>query len=304
MNLYQLYYFKTMAKLEHYTKASRQLSITQPSLSHAIATLEEELDTLLFEKQGRNVVLTKNGRIFLSYVETALYSLESGTKKIKELTCNLQKTIHLGFIYTLTSQFIPDLIQGFKKDKESLDTDFYLQEGTTQNECTGNLVSGLRDGKFDLIFISLLPKDPLIEFIPICEQKLVVIMPYDSPLAALDKVDLSDIRNYPLIQYSGKEGLKQEINRLLARVGATPKICCEVEDDQAMAGLVAANIGIAIVPDNKIFHNFKIKTLPISNPIYDRTIYLGYMKNRVDTLPVQRFKHYVLSKAKKIMPST
>ena len=62
MNLYHLRYFATLAHLEHYTKAAEILAITQPSLSHAIASLEKELGVKLFEKEGRNVALTKCGQ--------------------------------------------------------------------------------------------------------------------------------------------------------------------------------------------------------------------------------------------------
>lgn len=62
MNLNQLHYFVTLAHIEHYTRAAEMLSITQPSLSHAISMLEQELETNLFEKRGRNVVLTKYGK--------------------------------------------------------------------------------------------------------------------------------------------------------------------------------------------------------------------------------------------------
>jgi DNA-binding transcriptional LysR family regulator len=67
MNLNQLQYFKILAQEEHYTRAAQMLSITQPSLSHAIAQLEEELGTRLFEKKGRNIVLTRYGKLFLPY---------------------------------------------------------------------------------------------------------------------------------------------------------------------------------------------------------------------------------------------
>ncbi|AXU28226.1 UNVERIFIED_CONTAM: LysR family transcriptional regulator [Clostridioides difficile] len=72
MNLNHLHYFRVLAKVEHYTKAATQLFIPQPSLSNAISILEKELDTFLFEKQGRNVCLTKYGRFFLTYVDKAL----------------------------------------------------------------------------------------------------------------------------------------------------------------------------------------------------------------------------------------
>ena len=64
LNLYHLRYFVTLAHLEHYTKAAEELMITQPSLSHAIALLGKELGVSLFEKEGRNEVLTKYGKMF------------------------------------------------------------------------------------------------------------------------------------------------------------------------------------------------------------------------------------------------
>ena len=82
MNLYHLRYFVTLAHLEHYTKAAENLSITQPSLSHAISLLENELGVALFEKEGRNIVLTKYGKIFLKDVEKSLEILDSSVKSL------------------------------------------------------------------------------------------------------------------------------------------------------------------------------------------------------------------------------
>ena len=83
MNLYHLRYFVTLAHLEHYTKAAEILAITQPSLSHAIASLEKELGVKLFEKDGRNVALTKCGQAFLTDVEQALSMLDSSVNKLQ-----------------------------------------------------------------------------------------------------------------------------------------------------------------------------------------------------------------------------
>ena len=78
MNLNQLHYFAKLAEVEHYTKAAEELSISQPSLSHAVSSLEKEIGTKLFEKQGRGVVLTKYGKIFKEYVDEAIHSLDTG----------------------------------------------------------------------------------------------------------------------------------------------------------------------------------------------------------------------------------
>lgn len=63
MNLNQLYYFKTIANLQHFRIASERLNVSQPSLSASMSSLEKELGIVLFEKQGRNIKLTKYGKM-------------------------------------------------------------------------------------------------------------------------------------------------------------------------------------------------------------------------------------------------
>ena len=108
MNLNHLQYFVKLAYLEHYTKAAKDLSITQPSLSHAISSLEEELGTKLFEKQGRNVSLTKYGKTFLKYVEKSLEYLQEGENKDKN------------FGFTFSSNNTKSIIEGLKNEKYDL----------------------------------------------------------------------------------------------------------------------------------------------------------------------------------------
>lgn len=113
MNLNQLYYFVTLAHMEHYTRAAQKLSITQPSLSHAISSLENELGTSLFEKQGRNVVITQYGKLFLEYAEESLRILDAGIKKTRAMTCATGGRIDLGYIYTQGIEFVPELVKNF-----------------------------------------------------------------------------------------------------------------------------------------------------------------------------------------------
>lgn len=112
MNLYHLRYFVTLAHLEHYTKAAEILSITQPSLSHAISSLESELGVKLFEKDGRNVVLTKCGQAFLVDVEQALDMLDSSINKL-QMTGFGEGRIDIVELRTLSSAVVPNFVKGF-----------------------------------------------------------------------------------------------------------------------------------------------------------------------------------------------
>lgn len=287
MNLNHLSYFRVLAKLEHYTQAAEQLSITQPSLSHAISALEKDLGTYLFEKQGRNVKLTKYGKIYFEYVERALSELEKGEKKIRELTNISSGTIELGYIYTLGPRFIPKLIKDFTSLESNKDINFLFGQGTTKS-----LIEGLKQEKYDIVFCSMVENESDVEFIPLINQELVVIVSNEHPLAKKDEIDLAEIDNYPFISFSKKSGIRPIIDELFKQVDVTPNIICEVEEDNAVAGLVEINYGIAIVPNISSLKYYDIKVLPIVNPKHERYIYVATLKNRYLTPSVNLFKKY------------
>ena len=124
MNLNQLYYFRTLAELEHYTKAAEKLNISQPTLSHSIAAMEKELGANLFEKQGRNVVLTKYGRIYIFYVENALTQLELGKNQIERLVSEGGGHVGLAYMTSVGTNFMPKLISDFLDDPQNKNISF------------------------------------------------------------------------------------------------------------------------------------------------------------------------------------
>ena len=208
MNLYHLRYFVTLAHWEHYTKAAAELSITQPSLSHAIASLEQELGVNLFEKEGRNIVLTKYGRMFLEDVEKSMEILDSGIKTLKSAGAG-EGIIDLGFLRTLGTDLVPELIKGYKKEYSDRNIEFNLNTGVTED-----LLSGLKNKKYDMVICSKLPKEPGIDFIPIAQQRLVLAVPSDHPLAIRKTITLSETLEYPQIIFSKRSGLRSVIDEL------------------------------------------------------------------------------------------
>jgi DNA-binding transcriptional LysR family regulator len=289
MNLNHLQYFRVLAKLEHYTQAAKELSITQPSLSHAISTLEKDLGTYLFEKEGRNIRLTKYGRFFLQYVDNALNELEVGEKKLKALTNPSSGIIDLGFIYTLGAHIMPNLIKDFLNHECYKNISFSLFQGTTRN-----IISGLKNEKFDIGFCSFVENEPDIDFTPIFEEQLVLIVSRNHELASFDSIDLKDLGEYPFVYFNKESGIRPLIDSLFKQVNVTPKIICEVEEDSAILGLVTVDYGIAIIPNISLIKNFDVKVLYISNPTIKRYIYLVSMKNKYISPSANHFRNYIL----------
>lgn len=293
MNLRQLYYFRTLAKLEHYTQAAAHLCITQPSLSHAISELEKELGIYLFEKQGRNVRLTKYGQFFLGYVESALDELEKGEKKMQKFASPTHGVIDLAFIYTLGPRFVPNIIQAFSNEEQYKNITFSFSQGVTSQ-----IIQGLKEEKYDLAFCSMIEDEPDIEFTPIAEQELVVIVPQDHPLASKDSIHLKETAPYPFVFFPKESGLRPVIDKLFLEENIKPQIKCEVEEDNAIAGLVSVNYGIAVLPRIAALNHFNVKILNIEEPSYKRYIYLASVKNHYLSPAVTNFQNFVLSYTK------
>lgn len=290
MNLNQLYYFKTVAKLEHFRNAAKELHISQPSLSHSISTLEEELGTKLFEKDGRCVSLTKYGKIFLNYVEKSLDTLELGKEKVKKFTSNTNGNIDMAYVAPLSSYYIPKAVRNFLDKDEHKDITF-----TFKQELTRDVIEGLKSSKYDVGFCSLVKDEPSIIFEPILKQELVLIVPNNHKLSSLKSIDIEEIQNYPLVAYNKNSGLGKFTLKIFEESNINPNIIFEGEDENALAGLVAENFGIAIVAKIPQLNNFNIKQISITNIKHDRYIYLAYMRNRYFPPAVSNFIKYIKS---------
>lgn len=290
MNLNHLYYFATLAKEEHYTKAAKKLSITQPSLSNAIASIENELGTYLFEKKGRNVVLTKYGKVFLEYVEKTLDTLNQGIKKTKYLTSENSGVIDLGYIYTIGANDIPMIVNKFKDENKEKDFKFTLSDDNTSD-----IIKGLKNEDYDIGFCSKINGEDDIEFIKIKEEELVLITPKDHPLANKKEVDLKETIEYDYITFKNHSGLRPFIDSMFEGINEKQKIAYEVEKDDSLAGLVQSNFGIGIIPNIPILRYFNISIIKIKNPKCERNIYMTKMKNKYLSPAVQEFSKFVLN---------
>lgn len=290
MNLYHLRYFATLAKYEHYTKAAEILAITQPSLSYAISSLEDELGVKLFEKTGRNVVLTKYGKAFLEDVEEVLNRLDSSVKDLK-LAGKGEGGIDLAFLRTLGSDFVPKIIRKFMDANKYKKIEFNLY---CDKSVTKDIIEGLKDKKYDLGFCSKISNETDIEYIPVAKQELVVIVPLDHPLAEKSEVNLSDTLPYDHIIFKEGSGLRHIVDGLFETIGEYPKVSYEIEEDQVAAGFVANGFGICVAPNIPVLQSLDVKVLPLVSPAWQRNFYMAMLKNVYHPPVVEAFKEFVI----------
>ena len=148
MNLDYLRYFVKLAQVGHYTRASERLNISQPSLSHAVRQLEEELGVPLFERQGRNTQLTQFGAEFLDCAARTLATLDEGVTSLQRKARG-EGLIRLGFLRVLGTDYVPRLAARFLAAHPDRQLQFTFHSGRTQE-----LLEGLADRRYDLVFCS------------------------------------------------------------------------------------------------------------------------------------------------------
>lgn len=135
-----------------------------------------------------------------------------------------------------------------------------------------------------------------MNFTPVVEEELVLITPKGHPLAGEEAVDLAKTTNYPYIMFSRKSGLRPFINKLFTEVKAQPFIAYEGEEDSSVAGLVAAGLGISIVPRIPILETMEVEAIPIKRPEIKRYIYLVTQKDKYLSPIVEDFIGFIKSR--------
>lgn len=288
MNLSHLRYFVTLAQVKHYTKAAQLLQITQPSLSHAISTLEKELGVQLFEKKKHNTELTICGKQFLPAARNSLSVLDNGIDLLSKMEGS-DGLVRLGCLRYLGIQYIPQLLQSFKGEPHTKIT-FTIESGLTPQ-----LVQELQEQKLDIIFASLPLDHATLTCVPVANQDLVLIVPKTHPLAQRCTINLQDTAPYPYIFFDKTAGLRPIIQDIFQRAAVTPTIAYEVSEDEVIAGMVAQGFGIAVVPYMPLLLQLDVTILPITYPQYERTFFMMTNSAAYMTPAVEEFRNFVLN---------
>lgn len=248
MNLPQLYYFKKLAEVQHYTRAAKELYITQPTLSNSISQLERELEIPLFERENRNVKLTRYGREFYQYITEALNALDKGIDIAHEHAGSLSGSIEIGTIYTIQGDYLPALMAKYRAEYgSSITTNIY--QGLTLP-----LIEDLEKDRYEVVFAAYVVDKPDLTFVPVFSQQLVAIMSRTHPLAAKPIVTFDDLAAITrLYSYPPETPLGSEVAATLKPHGIATvapyyndeiTLASMVESDEDSVGLALNTIGL------------------------------------------------------------
>lgn len=245
MNYQSLIYFKTVAELQHYTRAANALYITQPALSKAIRNLECELGASLFQKDGRNVTLTKYGTLFYDYVKRSVDEIDNGISAVRHLVDVECNTVFITALFSMYAVYLPDKVLSFKRQHPScrFSMEYKYTTAILQDVLRGHSELGIcsdfdTTGEFSPLSSTVLYREPI-----------GLIVSKDHPFAGREKISIEELRGEKFIVYirSGL-GTNKILTNLCAPYGFQPNIVAEAYNDYGVVGMVSAGDGIAIIP--------------------------------------------------------
>ena len=283
MNLQQLYYFMTVVRLKHITKASELHHVSQSTISTAICNLEDELGVLLLKKNGRGIEITQCGLIFAKYVEKSLSFLENGIDQINKYKENQNLVVNLATTFSLGISTLPSLISSFQNKHPEVT--LKIHQGPNNY-----IIKRLIDGDVDFVLgrvapmakeASILKKASTLDYYPIFIEDIYVLLPKSHTLAANKRIKIDELKDEPIIVFDESTGFKQEIIDICEIHGFYPNIAYEALDNSTVAALVEEGFGIAFVAQAGSINENKIKVVSIDDESLRSTICLAW-NNKIE----------------------
>ncbi|MBP0724634.1 LysR family transcriptional regulator [Bacillus sp. RG28] len=277
MELRQLHYFLTVAEELHFGRAAKRLQMTQPPLSQQIQQLENELGVLLFKRTKRHVELTKAGTTFLEGVTRTLEQLNQTIDSSQRAQRGEIGKLEVGFVGSATYDILPPLIREYQNQYPNVE--LKLQELSTPNQ-----INELDHQKLDIGFVRPPIQGDAITSEIIHETPCILALPKHHPLTKEKEIQVSMLQNQPFIVVSRNiwPELYDDIVALCRNEGFSLQIKQEATEYQTVIGLIAAGIGIAIVPAS--MKNYSVKDVvyrEIANANLTAKMAIAYQKDRL-----------------------
>jgi len=243
VELKQLRYFVAVAEEGHFGRAAERLHRSQPPVSMQIMKLEEELGVQLFERTTRNVMLTDAGEVFLGKARAILESTEQAKASVGSASLGIQGNLKLGFVSSAALSLLPLVLKRYKESYPEVN--LTLLELTTAQQ-----YEALSKGQIRVGLIRSSTSVEGIDVIPVVSEGYLVALPEKHPLAQKESLTMTDLASEAIIG-SPRALMPSFVDGLVALfrdAGLEPNFSQEAIHLQTMVSLVAAEMGVAILP--------------------------------------------------------
>ncbi len=283
MNIQKYLAFVKVVEFGSFTKAAEVLDYTQSGISRMINDLEKEWGVSLFERGRSGISLTSDGIKLLPQLKRICNEYEILMTQIEDLHDMQTGIIRIGTFSSVATHWLPNIIRMFKNDYPKIDFELLLGDYT-------EIESWILNGRVDFGFVRL-PLKSELETIFLEQDRLLVVLPQDHPLANCEKFPINELLNSPFMLL--EKGAKAEISEIFELHHISPQVNFTTWDDYAIMSMVENGLGISILPElilQRIPHKIIAKELEV--PAY-RNIGIAMREQKALSLASKRFLEYL-----------
>jgi len=275
VELRQLIAFKEVATHASFTAAATHLHLTQSAVSQQIKALEDECSVTLFDRSGRLVRLTNAGQVFLTHVERILAQVENARVEMTEMAGGARGRCRLAALPSIAAYLLPRALATFQRQYPGVEVQ--LMEAVQ-----AQLLEWVQQGTVDFSIVALPVHDPHLQSTLLLHDEFVLVVPKDHTFATQRIVRLAELVTERFVLYPKGAGGREQFIEACRQVGFEPQIVFESEDRETILGLVAAGVGITLLP-SFIAHHTRVDgpvTVDIVEPRLRREVGVVWRRNR------------------------
>ena len=241
MNLHHLRYFLAVARRGRFTQAARDLHVTQPTVSSAIAELEGELGVRLFHR-GRQVELTAEGRRLVDYAIQIEDLVDVAREQVGGGEPGPGDSFRFGAIDAAVIYLLPEVLRDYVAAYPQVE--LAIEVGPSSR----HLVEDVLANRSEFAVISLPYDHSRLRTLPVLRDEMPLVVGADHTLARRRRVDLGSVTEEPLILFQTDSVSRRIVDEHFAEAGVTPNVAMEMRSPEAMRKLVEAGVGISFLP--------------------------------------------------------
>jgi LysR family transcriptional activator of glutamate synthase operon len=271
------------------TRAAELLGVPQPTVSRRLATLADALGAPLTVPDGRGIRLTRAAELLAEAAERGLAAVDTGVRLAREEVAPESGHVVLGFLHLLGRSLVPSLLRGHRARYPGVR--FTLVQGSRQE-----MLDRLAGGELDLALLAPLPTAASLATAGLVDEEILLSVPAGHHLAARESVRVAELADEEFVLLEQGYGVRTLTDELCAAAGFTPRIAFEGQESDTVRGLVAAGLGVALLPRFGPGTPAGVAEVPLAPRPY-RTIGLVWRADEPMTPAVTGFRDHVLTTA-------
>jgi LysR family hydrogen peroxide-inducible transcriptional activator len=271
MEIHQLRYFVAVAEEGSFSRAAARVRVAQPSLSQQIRKLEAEVGQPLFDRLPRSVVLTEAGHCLIDYARKILSSIDDARRCVGELKGEIGGKLAVGAIPTIAPYVLPKLVRKFQEHYPAVTLEIV-------EDVTDGITRRIEAGELDVALASTCQPSPTLRRESLGNEPLLALVPEGHPLAKKIQVEMDDLKSQRFLLLHEMHCLSRQVHHLLESRHLQPEIALAGSQLGTIANMVAAGIGVSIVPQLMVNHQATpgCVSRPFAPPVPERELNLLY----------------------------